>query len=913
MGCAGEEPARAGATGGCRWTVGTADARRQAARVREPGQPCFARSRSWSSCAHRRGGSGRWRRPRSTSRATPYRGFIPNELSARITPHGGGLLVGTRPEPTRRDAGRRCSRRDPGGRFQRRCRPRPPMSSFRQAGRARPRRSPTDLGSGRCRGDRVRPRRLAQPALLRAEGPRSVEDAVIHCDGESWSREPVEVRRRCRSAPASRIVAIARDGADNAWLVAAADPAPPRRGAASSAATSGQPHWVERDSARPCSQSARRRRSASRGWRCSADTAQPLTVTATASGSTGAAGDRRRRHRRCATSRSSSTLTRGGHRHVVRRAALDGGRSATHPLGVQLLAPRPDTAASPGPGDGFGTRVITNPLDAGGDVETQPRHLPAARWRRASRGCPARAATSAPSGAFSARRRGLAGGPGAGHALARARPPRRKLAAALRGAADRRRPAARRDARRDSARGALAVGADGAVARYAPGQGWTREFLLTSSGRGRASRRCVASPGRSPAAPTPSATSARCGCGATRPGCGRRTRRRRSASRRNLMDVAFDPGQPGARLRGRQGRRVARLRQDAGPRRRCRPASARRDFTLGRVRRLARRSSPPGSDLLVNDGGGWRVDAGVAAAARRPPGSPRLFAVAGLPDGGAVAAGRDVVLERDGAGGPWRFADQPLPGSTVVAAAAVPRRRPRCARWSRSVPSAAYPPADNLPPPDPNVPPPSCRAFPLPGDGYVLRETADGGATSSTPPSPARGRPPVKSDPVLALRPRRRAAMAGRSAAGAGRPTARAAARSGRNAAGPARSPALADGGVYRYGAERLRPRRRGGRCAAAVPGRPGAVRRRRPCPVRGARAPTCAPGGSGRTATLAATLAKVARPGARRSGPRFFLYTGGRVEAGGASGATGAEAGRYAACSARSRRPAGLSGALGR
>ena len=33
----------------------------------------------------------------------PYRGFIPNERSARITPHGGGLLVGPGSEPTRQD------------------------------------------------------------------------------------------------------------------------------------------------------------------------------------------------------------------------------------------------------------------------------------------------------------------------------------------------------------------------------------------------------------------------------------------------------------------------------------------------------------------------------------------------------------------------------------------------------------------------------------------------------------------------------------------------------------------------------------------------------------------------------------------------------------------------------------------
>ena len=40
----------------------------------------------------------------------------------------------------------------------------------------------------------------------------------------------------------------------------------------------------------------------------------------------------------------------------------------------------------------------------------------------------------------------------------------------------------------------------------------------------------------------------------------------------NLMDVAFDPGDPGPRLRGRQERGPARLRQELGPGWRCRPA-----------------------------------------------------------------------------------------------------------------------------------------------------------------------------------------------------------------------------------------------------------------------------------------------------------------------------------------------------
>ena len=65
--------------------------------------------------------------------------------------------------------------------------------------------------------------------------------------------------------------------------------------------------------------------------------------------------------------------------------------------------------------------------------------------------------------------------------------------------------------------------------------------------------------------------------------------------------------------------------------------------------------------LLTNDGSGWRVDAGAHALLRSTDATGRLFAVAGLPDGGAVAAGehrdrarrggRAVALRRSAAAG----------------------------------------------------------------------------------------------------------------------------------------------------------------------------------------------------------------------------------------------------------------------
>ncbi len=75
-------------------------------------------------------------------------------------------------------------------------------------------------------------------------------------------------------------------------------------------------------------------------------------------------------------------------------------------------------------------------------------------------------------------------------------------------------------------------------------------------------------------------------------------------------------------------------------------------------------------DLLVNSGSGWRIDPEVHALLASLPSRPQLNVVAGLPNGGAVLAGHDVVLERDSANGPWHFSEQPIVDETAVAASA---------------------------------------------------------------------------------------------------------------------------------------------------------------------------------------------------------------------------------------------------
>ena len=223
--------------------------------------------------------------------------------------------------------------------------------------------------------------------------------------------------------------------------------------------------------------------------------------------------------------------------------------------------------------------------------------------------------------------------------------------------------------------GALAVGADGAVLRYEPGRGWQREFLLSSSGSvNKATLRGVAwpEPGRAYAVGDLGAMwhveRGRRPLGA---GPRRADRLRGQPDGRRLR-----PRRPGARLRGGQGRACCSPTARAGTRRRCRRASRRAGLTS-----IAFAGSQAivaaGGDLLVNDGGGWQVDASAHALLDSVrAGNPQLFAVAGLPDGGAVAAGRDIVIERDGPGAPWRFSDQPLPGLDGDRRRRLPRRRP---------------------------------------------------------------------------------------------------------------------------------------------------------------------------------------------------------------------------------------------
>jgi hypothetical protein len=173
-----------------------------------------------------------------------------------------------------------------------------------------------------------------------------------------------------------------------------------------------------------------------------------------------------------------------------------------------------------------------------------------------------------------------------------------------------------------------------------------------------------------------------------------------------------------------------------------------------------------GSGLAVEDGSGWRDEPEVTTLLEQLSPSERVISkVAGLPDGGVVAAGPEFVIERDSQSSTWHFSPQPLPEAQDVSALAAYREAPSgpvraivsidldsYLHPQNSVPSAATGEAAQPPLSSGHRPPVLLGPEPLPASGYVLEETAHGWADMEHAALPApSGDLPVRPDPVLAL------------------------------------------------------------------------------------------------------------------------------------------------------------------
>lgn len=665
----------------------------------------------------------------------PYRGPTPNRLSARITREGGGVLVGR--DPTRPTSEQLVVlHHDPSGPWQEL--KLPPPTVLLPAEPERPAETlASELGAGKV-ANAAFDEDGGHTGLLFAPIGRSVADAIVRYDGgkREWLREQVNVP--AGSEAKFHILAIDATGLSNAWAIAeAADTLGRSFVLLQRALTPDGVRWVERGLGAPELADRETPALGIADLEPIGGAAQALTVTANGLW-------------------IDLTATIGGVEsdltvyYDIGGGAISGSwcdaEFCDETLGIRFSR-QIGYRSFAWPGSGYGSRIVTNPLDAGGSEESNRGtylRLDGNVFRR----MPGGGGNFRAGGAFYDDQSGWIDGPveisgKAPPALLHPWPV--SLRAPLTAATT-----APGTAAGALSSPALVVGVDGGVARYTPGRGWQREFLLSSSGAVRKpTLRGVAwpEPGHAYAVGDLGAMwqwNASDGLWIADPGVP-------IGFEGNLTGVAFDPGdssrgfavgKDGALLRYGKG-----WEQDPLP-----PGFAGRSFTsiafAGREAIVA-----AGDDLLVEDGGGWQVDASAHALLRRAPGAqPYIYAVAGLPDGGAVAAGRDIVIERDGGpGSPWRTAKQPIPGSTAIASAAV--REGGAVRAVVSVvPQLVFPPADDLPPPDPTVPPPILPPFAPPGDGYLLRETASGWEDTQRSSFAGTGSDrPLKSDPVLAL------------------------------------------------------------------------------------------------------------------------------------------------------------------
>jgi hypothetical protein len=332
---------------------------------------------------------------------------------------------------------------------------------------------------------------------------------------------------------------------------------------------------------------------------------------------------------------------------------------------------------------------------------------------------------------------------------------------------------------------ALAVGLEGQIARYVPGAGWRPEALYDVAGQvQRPTLRGVAWPetGRAYAVGDNGAM----WLWRSETGLWERDPAKPFNFDGNLTAVAFSPANP--QLGYAVGKQGVMLRYGKSWEQMPLPPDlAQVNFTsiafagsaaLATYRTLE--TEPDGTvvetgGVAVENGAGWEIDSGAQSLLEQLP-SPRervLSKIAGLLDGGVVAAGPGFVIERDSPGSAWHFSTQPLPEAQNISALAAYREGssgPVRAVVSVDLDRALNPlnsdsnlgsggggpySGDFPAPTGSNQPPPFIPPDPLPDSGYLLKETANGWSDMEHEALPARsmqpGDLPIRPDPVLAL------------------------------------------------------------------------------------------------------------------------------------------------------------------
>jgi hypothetical protein len=702
----------------------------------------------------------------------PYRGMQPDRTSAQITPHGGGLLVG---EDSTRPSGKQLVvlARDPGGRFK--ALPEPSAGVLPAAGEDGDPNAGV-LAEGNGTGA------VADAAVENSAGRteayfgvlgRNKDTSVIRWNGTEWSKEPVELSKLPSEYEGSfEIVALAGSSPQNLWLLGKASaesglgPMLFKRVVNGS----GEGRWESVELGSTLFAQAATPAQDVSGVAPLSSPGQPLTSSEQGvwiDGNLQAPGG--------GTDGYDFTLYYDIAASKVTASWCDahatGGEAlCTHLLGARFgrLAGYRSFAFD---GPGFGSRIITNPLQPGGEDSTNMGSylsLEGTTFRR----MPGAGPDDAPGGAFYSPSDGWLEGP----VQITSAPVPQRLASwpvSARAPFTAIVPAPGTPQGDPNAQ-ALAVGADGVVARYTPGQGWQREFLQTSSG-------AVSSPTlRAVAWPEPNRAYAVGNLGAmwlwrAETGLWEKDPAAPPEGFEGDLDgIAFDPSNPAIGFT--VGQNGTLLRYDKTWTQEKLPEPFQKEAQEGVAGNVAEGEKAnfsaiafagsnstsaefAGSEamvvaehaLLVNSGSGWQVQPEVQALLASLPNTPQLNVVAGLPNGGAVLAGRDVVLERNSVGAPWHFSGQPIVDETAIAASAYLEGSTVRAVLS-VVPDFQYPPTLVLPPVEPDTPPPLIPPNPLPGDGYLLRETPGGWEDEERAAYTGDSEDkPVKTDPVLAL------------------------------------------------------------------------------------------------------------------------------------------------------------------
>lgn len=673
--------------------------------------------------------------PQSTD-GVAQRGPIPNARGTRMTTSGAAVVVGQDPSRPLDDQVVVLAR-NPGGAFQ--ALPAPPADVLLGAGTPAAGDDAEVLAGERGAG-------RVNAAVADADGGalvmiapsgRAREDAVLVHQASGWTREPLDLP----DAPATlRIVALAAASPSRAWLVASS-PGRPVRLLRRDPDAAGGPRWMP--VALPAGPWTDADAATAAGLSDLAplgDQAQTLTPVGDRLWfDVGASSGDATRH---ATLLIDPAATANPVTAWCDLAAI-----CDHPLGAAFsTSVGYRSFAWPGTAGTAGQRVVTNPLRTSGAVDsnrgTWLRFDDTTVVRR-----PGGGGNYHPSGAFATPESGWLEGPVQIGAVTQT--PRLKAwPAALRAPLTAVAPEPGKAIGALDA-GALAVGSDGAVLRYVPQQGWTREFLLSGSGG------VVRAALRGVAWPDPARAHAVGDLGAiwqwrADTGLWERDPATPVGFEGNLMSVAFDPSDAWRGYAvGKDGVLLA-----YGKTWEQQPLPAGFEHANFTQVAFAGRDAIAVSDrgVLISSGGAWTVQADVSALLDALPGAaPQMVAVAGLSDGGAVLGGRTVVLVRDTAGGPWRTSDQPLVGLTVTAAAAI-RDGARVRPVVSTLPTYDYPVADVPFDLDEDSPTPLVPPYALPGDGYVLRETATGWADEQRAAFAGSGDDrPVKADPVLAF------------------------------------------------------------------------------------------------------------------------------------------------------------------